>query len=712
MRGYPYEQTVGKYFVSCTDTLNNLAKSSSYIAKLPDVILKHQEDLQPLFKLGFHGLDNLVKNNSHLTYEQAFSLISFVLLTSNNALYTLLAPKVYGFEKDSLEKNVLLLHAVSLLQSMSTRESLIGLSPIEIAGMIAATIDLDTVAKVHATVDKPVFAIGGMGGDKGLTFDHQTSKLFSISTLAALTLGNFGLVHKHHSYPNTSKVAGQSAIESFGARSDFDSEERLSQAIDHSGIIMTSCHNTRTIHTISHLLKGETINHVIGPSAFPHNNTATLNALIGVNHNVHPNTYTEALRILCEKGVQSYGNSVACCGLNVTDQDTPLEILNETFFYGSPNLKQLVALDEISPPPFLSIASFLVEGKNIGSFILAPADFMTEEELQFFSNSELLIANDTRTILEANQKTILGLDDEKIRYVAMTAALAIFTKDYSAKVDAFDFSNRRVNKKYLRSCFQSAYQSLKKGEVEKSMHLYVESTQKDSLPGIDLVIFDIDNTLVYPDNPHFYQNYSDAVERAIAKYLDIPHESALKVANFYREHYGGGEFALAGMIGEHFPQFGERVPNFSILYEEMCKIDPTSRFARNEKIIQLLKLLHLQNKKIVGLTDSPEELSVRILKQVGIDPQKDFDAYIAYRKEIGPPKMIQNGKIFKEIAVNFGISPERIISIGDSIKDVTPSERIGMKTCLISQDEKTGYTGLRAHSLFEVFQAYRDHYGN
>src|SRR5690606_20862012 len=114
----------------------------------------------------------------------------------------------------------------------------------------------------------PTIAFGGMGGDKGYPLNGTNTKLFSLSTLASVALAADGPVHKHHSYPNTSKVAGQSAIEAFGARSDFHSEERFAQVLTESNLVMSSCHDTRTLHSLSHKLKGETINHVIGPLAF------------------------------------------------------------------------------------------------------------------------------------------------------------------------------------------------------------------------------------------------------------------------------------------------------------------------------------------------------------------------------------------------------------------------------------------------------------
>ena len=76
---------------------------------------------------------------------------------------------------------------------MSTKEAYVGLVAEEIAGMVAATIYLDTV--VRTKHDGSVVAFGGMGGDKGYPLNSHVTKLFSVSTLAAVVLSADGSVH-------------------------------------------------------------------------------------------------------------------------------------------------------------------------------------------------------------------------------------------------------------------------------------------------------------------------------------------------------------------------------------------------------------------------------------------------------------------------------------------------------------------------------------
>src|SRR5437764_1264550 len=96
LTGYPYERELYGELVSCTVSLHKLAERSKYRENLPRQIAKHSSDMAPLRELGFHGLDALVKSPRPLTYEEAFSLITYVMLASNGALYAELAPGIKG----------------------------------------------------------------------------------------------------------------------------------------------------------------------------------------------------------------------------------------------------------------------------------------------------------------------------------------------------------------------------------------------------------------------------------------------------------------------------------------------------------------------------------------------------------------------------------------------------------------------------------------
>jgi len=483
----------------------------------------------------------------------------------------------------------------------------------------------------------------------------------------------------------------------------------MENVLDLTGVLMTSCHNTRTLHTISHVLKGETINHIIGPLAIPHNGFDKVNALIGVNQNIHPATIIETLKILQAKGVQAYGNSVAFCGLDGPIEGISPEIVDPCQFYDRKDLKNSVVLDEVSPPPYTTMASFLVNGENTGVFLIAPTDFMEEREAQSLQIDHLLISNSSDAILAANEDVVKGQDSIKGRYVAMTVALAIFTRDYSHLPDALDRRADRVNPTYLRECYKTACETMQNGKLEKRTKLYIEATQKDMLPGIDLVILDIDNTLVKPRDPNFYRQYSAAVNVAVSQYLDVSLEEGTRVADFYRQNFGGGEIALfSGTIGQFFPEYGERKPDLTLLYDSMCSINPANQFANDSVTRALIRLLRSQGKKVVALTDSPEGLSRKVLAEAGINPDCDFDLYLAYTREYGPHKILEKERIFQKIADQFQTLPGRVLCVGDSYhSDIEPPLRLGMKACLLSMREEKDRNCLQARNINSVFETYR-----
>lgn len=473
LKGEPYRKVLNGETIDCTDTLESLAHHGNYEKQLRQSIERNIKNLEPLFQGGYYGIDAKIKKGQPLTYEEAFSLMTFVSMGVNKLAYKYLHPSIpEGMPNDP---ETIFYQSISLLSAMSAKEGYVGLTPTEIAGMTTSVLEIDTIIRVPSP--GITFAMGGMGGDRGYKKNGDNSKLFSLSTLTAAVLANFGHTHKHHSYPNTSKVAGQSAIEAFGARSDQNTPELLSSLQSDTRLLMSSCHTTRTIHTLSHRLKGETINHVVGPLAIPISSDTPVVAFIGVNDNVHPETIIEALAILKQKGVQNYQNSVAFCGLG--DQPNFSTLLNPIDYYSSSEAKGNVLLDEVAPPPYSTLASFLVKGKNLGTFVVKPEDFIPQNLLDKINIKSLLVPNQVVEINNANISSISGEDLPKSMYLAMSGALALFTKEYSHLPGAFDFKNRRLNRQMLQDAYTRVLEIITSGKAVNKLYEYVSATQRD-----------------------------------------------------------------------------------------------------------------------------------------------------------------------------------------------------------------------------------------
>lgn len=473
LRGKPYQRFENGVSIDCTKTLETLAVNSGYEQRLQRSIERHQEDLVPLFKGGYYGLDARIKKGKNLSYSEAFSLMTFVSMGANRLVHSKISPHI---RVGSMDPDTVLLQSIALLSAMSAKEGFVGLTADEIAGLAAATSKIDTVVRIPAKGE--VLGVGGMGGDRGYKRNSENSKLFSLSTMGAVVMSNFGYVHKHHSYPNTSKVAGQSAIEAFGARSDQSDPASFERLQENVGLLMTSCHTTRFIHSLSHRLKGETINHVVGPISIPVDSDTPLSAFIGVNDNVHPETMIQALSILQQRNVQRLSNSVAFCGLN---SHYPMgEHFDPDAYYRNRNAKESVAIDEVAPPPHKTLAAFLMDGENIGTYIIEPDDFMDPETFDQIDYMDLLIPNTHEAIVSANMAAITGQDTSKALYLSMTAALGLFTREYSGLPDAFDQKTRRVNHNYLRDAFNKAYDSIMSGAAYSKLQQYVDATNQVS----------------------------------------------------------------------------------------------------------------------------------------------------------------------------------------------------------------------------------------
>lgn len=470
LKGRPYQQVRDGVEVDCTKILEELAINSKYEEVLTRNIAKNQENLTPLFEEGYYGIDRKIKKGISLNYAEAFSLMSFVSMGVNKLVHSKLHAHI---KVGSTNSDTVLLQSIALLSCMSTKEGFVGLTAEEIAGLSAATLEIDTIIRIPAK--SCVLGIGGMGGDKGYVRNGDNSKLFSLSTMGAIVMANFGYVHKHHSYPNTSKVAGQSAIEFFGALSNQSDPDSFTKIQDSVGLIMTSCHTTRLIHSLSHLLKGETINHVVGPISIPVDSKTPINAFIGVNDNIHPETMIRSLAILQEKGVQMYSSSIAFCGLNRSD------ILTDHFdpdrYYKNREARQSVAIDEVAPPPFKTLASFLVGGENRGTYVIDPEDFMDQKNLSKIDIKQLLIPNTEKDIVEANLQALTGRNISRALYLGMTGALALFVKEYAHKEDALDFESKRLNRLYLREAHQRVMEVINSGRGFQKLLDYVNITK-------------------------------------------------------------------------------------------------------------------------------------------------------------------------------------------------------------------------------------------
>ncbi len=227
------------------------------------------------------------------------------------------------------------------------------------------------------------------------------------------------------------------------------------------------------------------------------------------------------------------------------------------------------------------------------------------------------------------------------------------------------------------------------------------------LSSVEMAIFDVDHTLAFPKDPAFYEQYSLSVKLAIAQHFGLDDERAEHLASFYRENYNGAEHALfSGTVTEHFSDISKKSPNFDILYDTMVQIKTDELFHDKSDLSQSIASLRDAGVLTVALTSSPDLLAMRILAESGYDISSNFDGFHAYTRENGPPKKVDGPRVFSEIASEFNIGVDHVISVGDSLsQDILPARKIGMLTCWISGVLSPDYTGMQTEKTDTIVSA-------
>src|SRR5687767_5925406 len=94
LKGAPYQQERNGESIDCTDTLERLALNTNYQKEIIERIEHVQEYLQPLLDAGYYGLDAKIKKGQALSFEEAFSAMTFVSMGVNRVVYDQLANKL------------------------------------------------------------------------------------------------------------------------------------------------------------------------------------------------------------------------------------------------------------------------------------------------------------------------------------------------------------------------------------------------------------------------------------------------------------------------------------------------------------------------------------------------------------------------------------------------------------------------------------------
>ncbi|OGC69330.1 hypothetical protein A2415_03070 [candidate division WWE3 bacterium RIFOXYC1_FULL_39_7] len=308
----------------------------------------------------------------------------------------------------------------------------------------AGMMDLFFVPNLHM-----MFETCGMGADRG--WGTKTVKTINASTLSAIVLAAMGLpTTKHGSYGNTTKIGSTDVLEQSGANVAIDGAEELMRIFKKTRFLFTDAHTVKTLHYLSHLLKVETVNHVIGPMTGPVSSSTRLYKLMGVNHNVHPLTVAGAYTELHREGFVNLGGAVIVGGVNAIPKREDLH--SPTWF------RDHCFLDEVSP--VATIVCLATGPTVLGTVCLeGSAPFGVE-----FHEHDLKVPNEMHTLMQANQKALRG-EGPLGNYLAANTALARM----AGETEFFTLDR-------LRDYTEDALKVLQSGAAERLLDVYVEET--------------------------------------------------------------------------------------------------------------------------------------------------------------------------------------------------------------------------------------------
>ncbi len=206
---------------------------------------------------------------------------------------------------------------------------------------------------------------------------------------------------------------------------------------------------------------------------------------------------------------------------------------------------------------------------------------------------------------------------------------------------------------------------------------------------LKLILFDIDNTLVFGESARkYYRQYGPLLEKTISEIMGISMEQGQMIANEFRLKFDGrGEKA--------FEVFDE---NMSMWNRAICSLDPFEHIVPNTKVSNILTDLKKAGYVLGVVTDGPTVQAYKILKAAGID-REVFNIFIGW--EFGM-KMPKGGRkdVYKKIISQHNLKPDEIMMVGDSIlTDISPAHECGMQVLYINEEK---------HNLFPTSKTVDD----
>jgi len=204
-------------------------------------------------------------------------------------------------------------------------------------------------------------------------------------------------------------------------------------------------------------------------------------------------------------------------------------------------------------------------------------------------------------------------------------------------------------------------------------------------------IFDLDNTL-FDASRHVFPFLHESMNAYIETHLHVGAGQAAQLRRHYWLQYGA---TLSGLVRHHgtdpahFLHITHNLPDC----ERMVGCLPGMRDA----------LRRLSGRKIV-FTNSPLHYAERILHRLGLRPYIDAVYSIEHSRYRGKPDI----RAFRALLADARLAARRCVMVEDSVRNLRPAKRLGMRTALVSLDAgRAAFVDCQARSVVALLRARR-----
>ena len=213
---------------------------------------------------------------------------------------------------------------------------------------------------------------------------------------------------------------------------------------------------------------------------------------------------------------------------------------------------------------------------------------------------------------------------------------------------------------------------------------------KNSGPDIDLILFDLDNTL-YPHDLGLWRLIAARIRAYVGRALDLPPEEAAIVQKRYWLEYGT---TIAGLIQEHGVDPG---PYLADVHD----VGVGDHLQPNPTLDAILTAL--PHRKAI-FTNATAIHAHNVLTALGV--LEHFELLVGL-DEVGYVSK-PNPLAYERCLSLLGVSAERCLFIEDSPVNLVPAEAMGMKTVLVGQTDQNhaDYTIDRIEDIAQIFGLY------